>query len=213
MQIISVGCRGGTANVCLWYKIIIMEKALKIKFGYSALLIYLVVFGASCKKLTPGPPDVSNSPYYMRFKADGVFKNYQMPVNNIHDSVTITGKKIYGFQAGATNSTFESLTIIVWSDRFVVSNTYKETDLVFGYQPKAFIGYQVPGSLGYISYGLYDPQTLAKYRNSVITITSISNKEVKGVFSGTVYQQNSSGDLYLKDSLQITNGEFYLPVK
>jgi hypothetical protein len=213
VQIISVGCHWDTANVCLWYKIIIMKKALKIKFGYGALLICLVVLGASCKKITPELPDVSNSPYYMRFKANGVFKNYQMPANNIHDSVTITGKKIYGFQAGAANSTFESLVIIVWSDSFVVSNKYKETDLVFGYQPKAFIGYQVPGSLGYISYGLYDPQTLAKYRNSVITIASISNKEVKGSFSGTVYQQNSSGDLYLKDSLQITNGEFYLPVK
>lgn len=132
-----------------------------------------------------------------------------------HDSLTLAGNKTYWFEVAASDKNMESIDIGVYSDRYVVANTYKETDLLFGYQPKAMIAFQVPGGLGYISCGIYDPQIFPQYNKACsVTISSLTKTDVKGTFSATLYQLNNTiGYPSLKDSVQITGGEFYMPVK
>lgn len=188
-----------------------------MKFGYGLIILCSLVSVISCKKESPGLAAGGSSPYYISFKANGVQKTYSIPMTqkSYHDSLKLNGNKVYWFEMAAANNVIETIDIGVYSDSFVVSNTYKEKDLLFGYQPKVMIAYQVPGNMGYISCGLYYLPIFPKYnRNCTVTITELTRTTVKGNFSGTLYQlDNITGQPSLKDSVQITGGEIYMPVK
>ncbi len=194
-----------------------MKKTLKMKFSYGILLIGMVLFAASCKKENIELTTAGTSPYFIRFKANGVQKNYSIPMTqkSYHDSLTLNGNKVHWFEVAAANNVIETIDIGVYSDSFVVSNTYNEKDLLFSYQPKVMIAYQVPGNMGYISCGIYYLPIFPKYnRNCTVSITELTKTTVKGIFSGTLYQlDNTTGQPSLKDSVQITGGEIYMAVK
>lgn len=185
------------------------------------VMAFSSIFITGCKKNT----DIitNNSQYYVRFKANGVEKNYTIPVttSQFHDSLIFSGNKVHIFATGGANSNGHIITLGIYSEGLLTANTvYKESDLLFGFQPKVmFIYNSNPGAYAYLSMGSYAPipsafpQYSGIQRDCKITMTNVTSTNIKGTFSGTVYHEKNNGDPDLIDKVSITDGEFFLPAK
>jgi hypothetical protein len=183
-------------------------------------LLALVVMITGCVKKSD---IIGNNagPYYVKFNANGAQQNFTIPLSTakFHDSLIAFGNKIHIFSTGAANQNIHSLQFGIYTDKLLTSNTtYKESELVFGYQPKLIMIYDNnPGTFGNLSIGTYDPFAPFLYpgtpRNCVLTIEEITATTIKGTFSGIVYHEKPNGDPDISTSINITGGEFFLPAK
>jgi hypothetical protein len=170
----------------------------------------------SCKKES-NETNTENSIYYVRYKLNGINKSYSKLVSRAkHDSLKISGTTKYWFEVNAVNADMkvEPINIAAWGIQKIKAGTFKDTETTDGVQVKAIITYLPTGSLSCISGGFLNHTMATGYTaNTVIDITQLDGKTVKGTFSGTLYQLNLNGTPpLLSSSITITDGEFYLPV-
>jgi hypothetical protein len=190
---------------------------------YLAVIVIAAMATGGCKKNTENLVNNNNSGYYIRFKANGLQQNYTIPVttSQFHDSLTFNGNKVHIFATGGANINLHSITLGIYDNTLLTSaTTYKESDLIFSYQPKVmFIYNNNPGSFGYYSISNYAPipALFPEYagieRDCKITMTNVTSTNIKGAFSGTVYREKNNGDADVADKIKITDGEFFLPAK
>lgn len=109
------------------------------------------------------------------------------------------------------------MSIGVYSDSLLKSGYgYKESELLYGFQPMSIFVFNPKADgvdPGYFSAWIVDPPD----NNNILptctlTIDPISTTFMKGTFSGILYHEADSGELDYNDKVNITDGEFYLPI-
>lgn len=182
------------------YKIVIMKKALKIKFGYSVLLTGVTLFTASCKKSLPDSPLASPSEYYMRFKANGTQKEFTVTTAYFFTTACV-------LNGGTKDSTGDGMTIDIISLNapIQINSIYNETEVVpapGGYTPTVYLNYAIK-SLPVSNYGSWiaEPAEHSVY-GCIVKILELDASHCKGIFSGKVRERKGS------DFITISNGEF-----
>lgn len=162
------------------------------------LLLFIcaaALLAGSCKKETsPPPPADTTGPYFIRFKADGVLREY-----NYQPSLTATYAAT-ATQHIATASTFNTsdgsnFTIQLFDGKAIAPGTFS------GY---AFSGTHFFGAiLSHRSSGV-DYGTDGANPQVEVVLTDWTTTEAKGTFSGIV--KHLSGTT----TITITDGEFYV---
>lgn len=190
------------------------------------LLLFAIAITA-CKKDAGTKADAGgSSTYYIKFKANGAAIKYDYATkqgsNYVDSSIVVGGKKIYTYDVGAANSSGQSMSVGVYSERQLKAPVaFLESDYLYlgsyAYSPAVMLAFNPnPASLGTISLGLFSnattfPEFSNLPRNGKVTITEYTTKTIKGTFSGTVYQIVSTGiGLDVSQKTIITEGEFYL---
>lgn len=164
----------------------------------SAILIFAMATLNSCSKNKNDSG--TDSGYYMKFKVDG--KQVQYPIAGITVSDSLIAGFAYG--GGASGAPFDGsqgLDLVFYSlTPIKAGDSFSGTDILGGALPAGSIAY-LP-SLTSSTYESITPQLNSKVS---ITITEITSEYAKGIFSGTVHDNDGSGT----NSKAITNGEFY----
>ncbi len=150
----------------------------------------------SCKKAAVGNA-TNASPYYMKFKLDGVQKNYVIAGGQIIDTL-IAGAAYGATIAGSPEDGSESMGLLIYSTTQITSGMTFNDDNVPGLiLPKGNLNYV--GDSGNSSYG-----SLAITNPGVqITLTELTSTYMKATFSGKM--QDVSGSAILT----VTDGELY----
>ncbi len=168
----------------------------------ACLFILSLSMATSCKKSSPG--SASNSPYYIKFKLNGVQKNYS--------TVAAASTKGSGYYllvmdgATATNANNgEALIIELASPTTFAANTTFMPAFING-------GAAVIGALLTYSDNTQSAGYTSSYPNlttnpkASVTITDLSTTTIKGTFTATLV----SGADYTTVKYQVTDGEFYM---
>jgi hypothetical protein len=153
----------------------------------------LLTFGCT-KQETPTPPNANTGQYYVRFKADGVLREYtyQPSLTAIY-IVNATQHLMQISTFNTTNNTNCSIAI------------YEGKELA----PGTFSGYANQGTYfygGFLSYG----ENGVAYGTSglnpevEVVLSEWTATEAKGTFSGVVKELTTSS------TIQITEGEFFV---
>jgi hypothetical protein len=185
-----------------------------MKKTISTLMVALVLFTSalvSCSKTGdkpstggtgdtsvhyPPPPPPPVSSYYMKMKIDGVQENFTIAqAAKQEDNGTFT--LVVGGVKDSTST--EELDLVVSSSSTVGTGEYTEGQhdnygIIALYAPANATDQQV-------FYGGVTPTPNAPVK---ITITQITDTQVKGTFSGTYYDQQGAGP----NKKAITDGEF-----
>jgi hypothetical protein len=193
-------------------------KKQQINISLFLLASVMLMTTAGCKKNTS---DLQNdNEYYARFKTDGVQQNYTIGVSPNPATLAIGSNQVTIYSTGATTVSMQNITIYFFTLIPLTSNfTHTETDLLLGTQPEIIFRYSKNlASNNYYPITNYDhagtnPLYAGLVRNFRVTVTAVTATTIKGTFSGTVYHENANGDADLSDKIQITNGEFFLPIK
>jgi hypothetical protein len=165
---------------------------------YSACICLLVAF-ASCKKENNDP---DNSDYYISAKVDGVQKTYK--TNTVAVKLQVDTIYSIGLSAHANATSEESFVLnIAQVNKPITTDTYIDSgadDLIVvgGYNPGTTDDTKVYGA------GL---QVDANPRLK-ITISTLTDKNVSGTFSGTYYDDGGDGSAIIA----VTEGKFNLPL-
>ncbi len=196
-----------------------MKKTRKMKLSYGTLLIFMVLFAASCKKeeITLQQPDT----YFISFKADGIqqeFKKEPVAVTVTPDTSGIYTSILSAFQSGVSSSDIHlSLTLFsrhphnspsTFQDplKAITVGGIKLPQVLITYvDTKGALGYQ---TLGTITDLIGTPNSTYPnlFADGKVTITEVTNTYIKGIFSGTAFKPDLSGDRRV-----ITDGKFFLP--
>ena len=178
-----------------------MKKTRKMKLSYGTLLICMALFAASCKKEIPEPSAPGTSSFYMRFKANGIQKEFTAT------TAFFFGSSQCALNGGTNDSTGNAFTIDLYSGNtpIQVNATYNETETVpapGSYTPSAYFGYAInsPSIYNYSSW-IANTTEHSVYQCSV-KILELDALHVKGTFSGKVRSQQGS------NFITISNGEF-----
>ncbi len=188
--------------------------------GLYFLIFSAIVAATSCIKKSD-VADVNTGSYFVRFKANGTQQNFTIPAttSQFYDSITVAGNKVHIYTVAAANMNAHSIQIGIYADKPLNASTnFKESELLYSYQPKMTMLYvNNPSGFGNLSIGSYDPLPPYSYpsviRDCNISITELTASSIKGSFSGTVYLQKSNGEPDVNNKTSITNGEFFLPAK
>lgn len=157
---------------------------------------------AGCKKSSPG--STSSSPYYIKFKLNGVQKNYS--------TVAAAATKGSGYYllvmegVTATNANNgEALIIQLASPTdFAANTTFKPAFINSG---AAVIGALLTYSDNTQSAGYTSSYpNLTNNPDASVTITALSTTTIKGTFTATLV----SGTDYTTVKYHVTDGEFYM---
>ncbi len=184
-------------------------------------LCTLSLFFVSCQKELSGPGNTVDPPvvppvvppttsnWFIKFKVDGVAKEYKFEDTSAITMNTILGNRldIQGY-ANEKEDDYEGLALAVYFDGQTLSpGIYtSENDMIFTvYNPNhPTIVY----SAGFLLTAPPTPDTIA--------ITKISNGEVTGTFRSTIYITETDGNGSVlnvgEDFKTITNGEFRVPL-
>ncbi|HVX24835.1 MAG TPA: hypothetical protein VHB70_00735 [Parafilimonas sp.] len=171
-----------------------MKKTLSI-----SIFSFLLISFAACKKDSGG-----SSGYYVKANVGGTQKNYTSTplgiVQNDGGSYSLT------IEAGAGGSSLEGLALeINQTSGAIAAGTYDELS---GGSNYAIASTYNPGSSdvsAIFGAGLKLPTS----QPLQIVITSISNSQVSGTFSGEYYDNSGTGT----DSLLVSNGSFNVPIQ
>ncbi len=183
----------------------------------SALFLLAVLSG--CKKDSGGDEDDDDeTEFYVRFKANGVQKEFKsmasaqvFPVSN----KAVYGSVIQGYQDfNSSNKTH--LGIIITNESALAATAYRNSVYVQNSDgdklPQLLLSYPDEKGDGYIS--ISTPTTQIPpfdkvVSDAVVNITTINNNRISGTFSGTVYL---STDATLATTVKITEGKFNVSV-
>jgi hypothetical protein len=185
---------------------------MKITLTILPVLLSIVVVMNSCTK-TDDKVDSNN--YYMRFKANGVQKEYKAnaagrfnkPLGGATEYVSTLGGTKAQFEATKSNLTIalttvgtNSLNLIYTNYSTTAAGTKKPKLLQFAY-------FDENGKF-YMSYA--EDMTFALPAgspiNSRLIVTEASSSIIKGTFTCILYSQDFS-------KVEVTDGEFYLEVQ
>ena len=190
-----------------------MKKTRKINFSFGTLLICIALFATSCKKDIPGPTASGTSEYYMRFKANGITKEYKFDCAGQLNKFQ-TNPDVYASHFSGAKDEYvvnkNVMTVILFTNAESLLNVtytnYNTTspvliparDLIISYSDETgeHYGSIYETALPYLPAGLVC--------NNLLRITEANSVYLKGTFSGTIYNNS-----YLK-KIEITAGEFYL---
>lgn len=197
-----------------------------------SLLCMLAIITGSCKKAA----DTSLSEYYIQFKANGIQKKYPALLGMITLDLSASAN-YYKYLLGGTNATEaekDDITIMISTPAQLNKNTYygkKEvsissanaktsevTIIYFDGNKTQFHSLNLPGYTVNANGMVTSPAPFSNKTaiNWQVTITELSPTFVKGTFSGTVYTvydfvdfMLGSNENYIKNKVEITDGEFY----
>lgn len=183
-------------------------------------VLYCLFLVHACKKSNAdNSGNNQNSEYYLRFKANGVKKEYTSQPAAIFTKVTSDG--VYGGLFDAykdyTAGVQDVVSIIIFSSNPVVANiSYHDplktikTDqtavpqILLTYTDEHKNTFQSMGPIGDENGNTIFAGVVA---DAQVTITELTSTYIKGTFSGSTYL---STDISLQQKQAITEGEFYL---
>lgn len=194
-------------------------------YGLPVLFLFSVIILPGCSK-DKGP---GSSEYYIRFKANGDQRSINYAVvqgQKFVDStsVSIGGGKVYVYSFGAANGNAESMMLGVYSDKPLVApavfnestifkNTLSSTLVVYGNDAASMASGKTFHNIGFFApVPAYFPETASIKRDFSISFTEYNNTYIKGVFAGTLYRHDGSGNVEAGVKIPITEGEFKIPV-
>jgi len=186
--------------------------------GIILPLVLLFSFAlAGCSKNNGNEEDEDpGSSYYIRFKIDGVQKEYKS--NLVSQILPISNKLLYsavmsGFQDNAALDK-NLLSMIIWSREPIAAKTYKNENDVANSDgdkvPEILVTYYDNDKVGYLSLGKpfsTQPPFDKIVSDAEIVITNLTDAYISGRFSGTVYK---STDGTYTQKLVVTEGQFNL---
>ncbi|MBS1742374.1 MAG: hypothetical protein JST81_05005 [Bacteroidetes bacterium] len=166
-----------------------------VRFIVAAQLLFLVISVSSCKKVVPS--NVTGSVYYMKYKVDGVQKEYSISGGKTIDTL-ISGVAYGATVAGSPNDGSESMGLLLYSTTVISNPQTFDDDNIPGYVlPEGSLDYVTnSGGLSYSSMELTSP-------NVEIKITEITSAYIKGTFKGKLKEIDGS------NVVNVTDGEFY----
>jgi len=190
----------------------------KTHFSYVPAAIVALLLCVGCKKESDsGSPGAAGSGYYMRFKAGGIQKEFLQNTFGNFNRQQSSNTANYASTFGATKEQFEAkkdnMTLVL------VTNGQNMQSLGYTNYTTTAPGFKK----GYIVQGAYYDEAGVFYMswsddyaavlpaavesNMKLTITAATSTELKGVFSGVLYNSDYS------KKLVITEGDFYLKVQ
>ena len=182
----------------------------------SLALVSLTLF--CCKKSSSSKSGSNNggSGYYMKFKLNGVDVNYGSDAlaelshsssDGLYNAALIAYQDV---NAGAKNA----VTILVYSSGAIAANVGyndpgKAAETNGAQVPQSTVFWYDSTGAAYLTAGEFSDASgnmiiSGTVADSKLTITELTNTDVKGTFSGTVYLSDFS------KSAAITDGQFYL---
>ncbi|MFT3702928.1 MAG: hypothetical protein QM802_11180 [Agriterribacter sp.] len=207
----------------------------KIIFSRSHLLLIVILFSvliSSCKK----GDGTDLTKYYVKFKANGVQKNYPAVVGLVEAAPVAGATAHYTYSIAAAGDVDKDvIAIMVYTKDPIAQTTYygkkeipvsanatgSEVPLITytDANNREFQSFNQPGYTVNAAGLVTDPAPFANkvYINWEVTISDLQKDYVKGTFSGFMYPLNDyinfalNGDqTYVNDKIAITDGEFYV---
>jgi hypothetical protein len=177
----------------------------KQAFLLITILGLLATFFNACSKNN----DTPGNDYYIRFKQDGVQKEYRAAI--VADMPDTATQGMYGMLITGLKelSASEQISVGVFDYTHQPIKTNQDYQMRYDFEPGggidilSHITYNQAGDAHSSSVSVQDN----RYESAHITLTEITDKYVKGVFSGKILKdptENSPEVLY-----NITDGEFY----
>lgn len=165
-------------------------------FFITALLL---LFTMSCSKSKDNNNNTPGSGYYLRFKLNGVQKDYPMSTIEVDDVIAgVYGSTISGADPSNLTTIFN---IMLLDNTALHTGTYNQAVIPGTYHTRGQLNYIDNGN-SYSSISL----VLNPAATATINITEISATAVKGTFSGTLYDATGP---YTAVTHTITEGVFY----
>lgn len=193
-------------SLCLHYqsktKTIFMNKRIQIQTCYGIMLLSCIfLLGVSCKKNNPGLPSISSSSYYVRFKANGIQKEYTLTWAKLDQLLFANTYTSYVTGGNLNDTTKNSLSFRIYYNNAVSANTvYSEKMYDPMVMPEAYFVFVDDKGNSHTSF----KNTLEPILDFNIQFTEITLSYVKGVFNGTTKSVNNN------QIMTITDGEFYV---
>ena len=182
----------------------------------TALTLVTLIL-SDCKKSGGSSGSGNGSGYYLKFNLNGKAVEYDSePIAELNkiNSYGLYSAVLLAYQ-NVSAGTKNEMTITVFSSTAIAANTpyedpQKATETNGSQVPEATLFWSDSTGTGYISAGEFADANgniliSGMVANAKLTITELTSSDLKGTFSGTVY---NSGNLAVSDV--ITNGEFYL---
>ena len=193
-----------------------MKKSLIVLIG----LLSSIFFWSGCSSGDENPVDNGKSIYYFRFKAEGQLVEYPYQPET---QINLTGGKYYDgvnllhiIQLSGTQNIYQSLkNQIVFrldhTEELTTGITYSNLSSSAVVTPHTFLfAYYDENGKSYIAAN--NSTTVSIWDEVTIKFSQIDDSGLKGNFSGTGKSyDSSSGQNILTGSVQITDGEFYVP--
>jgi len=164
------------------------------KFVLPVLIITFAFCISSCNKSNSTPA------WYLKVKINGSWVEFNTALSNLTQDVLDPYTNDLGL-AGDNADRSESFFIIIRSDNQIPAGTYASDD------PQCFIDvdYHKRVNNDYVIYGRYSAtgRPDSKY---TVTITSVTDEEIRGSFTGNYLTDPFNGDVQ-----EVTEGEFVVP--
>jgi hypothetical protein len=195
-----------------------MNRSIVGKITSLTALTLVALTLSHCKKSGgPNSGGGNNSGYYMKFNLNGKAVEYDSePIAELNkvNSDGLYSAVLLAYQ-NVNAGTKNEVTITVFSSTAIAANVayddpQKATETNGSQVPEATIFWEDSTGTGYLSAGEFSDANgnmiiSGLVANCKLTITELTSSDLKGTFSGTVY---NSGNLSVSDV--ITDGEFYL---
>ena len=196
-----------------------MNRSSFIRLASLAALTLVAFTLSRCKKSGDSNSTGSGNSgsYYVKFKLNGISVEYDsQPIAELSYSGSdgLYSATLVAY-SNVNAGTKDAITIIVYSDNAIAANTpyndpAKATETGGEPVPQSTVFWYDSTGAGYLSAGEFadaggNIPIAGMVANSRLTITELTSTDLKGTFSGTVY---NSGDF--SESNVITDGEFYL---
>jgi hypothetical protein len=195
-----------------------MNRSFSIRLAsFSALALLLFTF-SMCKKTNSNGGGSGNSGgYYLKFNLNGTAVDYESSAAaelNKLNSDGLYSAVLEAYKDFTIGSTTNEITITLFSANPITTTTYEDphkADETNGSQvPQAEVFWEDSTATGYLTAGALADSNgnipiAGMVANAQVTITELTSTDLKGTFSGTLY--NSTNFTVVE---AITNGEFYL---
>lgn len=193
-----------------------MKKALQLLA--SAAILASVVFLQACKKETPPAPspahaNTTTTQYYVRFKVDGILKEYYASDNAAFINTTLqSDSNFYSqFSCVDTNGIFNRRTFSI----SIVDTTFLQSNVSYvnftptssaDHQLRTFsISYKDESGVQFFNWSEQTATSLGIIADARLTITDMTATYVKATFSASLYDNSYSAVSHL-----LTDGELYI---
>jgi hypothetical protein len=197
------------------------NKTIMTRFATSILIIGILFITLLAKGATDQEDldftDASEN--YIRFRVDGVWRDFSsFKLSARHDSIKISERTSRWLEIAVLNlkNIPEAFSIGLWDSTLVKAGEYRDSQPAYTFLPSALLTYQPKKGLSYQSGGLFNAtSTKPIYKDStIVIITELTDKKVRGTFSGILYQMSSDGFPPSPENvIRITDGSFILPMR
>ena len=184
----------------------------RVNISTMLMLTLLILLVSSCKKEKEDPlKNVSTPVYSIKFKVDGLQKEYKIDANCLFNIFVARDNKYVTTISSSEkpNSQTRNTIALILTHSQAISSTktfvnYGPTQNTPGLEESLWLAYYDENEVFYCSLGDIFTKLYGISSDGFLQFTEVADKYVKGTFKGTFY--NDDHTKYKK----ITNGEFFV---